>query len=130
MKGHLTLCLLATSLGSFAADTPPQTGHDESLYGKRLPYHKVENVGPCMAAEVVGNRLYAIGQGNLYVLDITQPETPRLLGKLSGLGTTRQITVRDTLAYITARQDGLWIVDISDSARPSCHVLFGLVVLK
>lgn len=118
MKGHLTLCLLATSLGSFAADTPPQTGHDESLYGKRLPYHKVENVGPCMAAEVVGNRLYAIGQGNLYVLDITQPETPRLLGKLSGLGTTRQITVRDDLAYITARQDGLWIVDISDSARP------------
>lgn len=96
---------------------PP--GHNESLYGKRLSYHKVEGVGPCIAAEVVGNRLYAIGQGNFYVLDITTPAKPKLLGKLSGLGTTRQLFVKDNIAYVTARQDGLWLVDVSGAAKPA-----------
>lgn len=96
-----------------------QPGHDESVYGKRLSYRKVEGVGPCIAAEVVGNRLYAIGQGSLYVLDIDAPEKPKLLGQLSGLGTTRQLVIKDKIAYITARQDGLWLVDVSDPAKPA-----------
>lgn len=96
-----------------------QPGHPEELYGKRLAYHSVDRVGPCIAAEVVGNRLYAIGQGRLYVLDITAPRQPQLLGTLAGLGTTRQLVVQNQIAYITARQDGLWLVDVSNPARPA-----------
>ena len=101
------------------AQPAPEPGHDPKLYGKRLAYQLVEGVGPCIAADVVGQRLYAIGQGNLYVLDIQKPEMPTLLGKLSGLGTTRQLFVKDQIAYVTARQDGLWLVDVSNPANPS-----------
>lgn len=118
MTKHLTLCLLATGLGSLSAEGAPQPGHDEITYGKRLSYQRVEGVGPCMAAEVAGNRLYAIGQGTLYVLDITRPQAPQLLGKVGGLGNTRQIAVKGSYAYVTARQDGLWIVDITVPAQP------------
>lgn len=111
--------VLVGCVNALPAQTPRQPGHDESLYGQRLSYHKVEGVGPCIAAEVVGNRLYAIGQGSLYVLDITAPQKPKLLGQLSGLGTTRQLVVKNEIAYITARQDGLWLVDVSNPARPA-----------
>lgn len=111
--------LLTLVGGTVASAQSPQAGHSEKLYGKRLAYHKVEQVGPCIAAEAQGNRLYAIGQGRLYVFDISEPAKPRLLGQLSGLGTTRQLAVKNQIAYITARQDGLWLVDVSDPARPT-----------
>lgn len=112
------LAVLGSLHVAYAQETP-RPGLPEQQYGKRLDYHKVEGVGPCIAAHVVDNRLYAIGQGTLYVLDISAPRTPKLLGKLSGLGTTRQLVIRGHIAYITARQDGLWVVDISDSRRPA-----------
>ncbi|MCX6898373.1 MAG: hypothetical protein NT105_06695 [Verrucomicrobia bacterium] len=114
-----TVLILISSVANLPAQEPRQPGHDERLYGKRLSYCKVEGVGPCIAAEVVGNRLCAIGQGNLHVLDITTPAKPKLLGKLSGLGTTRQLVVKNNIAYVTARQDGLWLVDVSDPAKPA-----------
>lgn len=113
------LGLLLGHLVALAATEPTPPGHEEHLYGRRLPYHLIEGVGPCTAAEVAGNRLYAIGQGNLYVLDITAPQQPKLLGMLSGLGTTRQLVLKDKLAFITARQDGLWLVDVSNPAKPA-----------
>jgi len=117
-KLSLALILIGDAPAMLAQETR-QPGHNESQYGKRLSYRKVEGVGPCIAAEVVGNRLYAIGQGSLYVLDITAQANPKLLGKLPGLGTTRQLVIKDKIAYVTARQDGLWLVDISDPAKPA-----------
>ena len=93
-------------------------GHDEAQFGKALPYYKVDGIPACSAVEVVGERLYAIGQGTLWVLDIAVPEKPRILGKVGGLGNTRQLVIRGTTAFITARQDGLWMVDVSDAAKP------------
>ena len=113
------ILILISSAAVLPAQEPRQPGHDETLYGKRLPYRKVEGVGPCIATEVVGNRLYAIGQGNFYTLDITTPAKPKLLGRLSGLGTTRQLFIQGNIAYVTARQDGLWLVDVSDAAKPA-----------
>lgn len=116
----LSLVLVLVGIANAVpAQEARQPGHDEQLYGRRLSYHKVEGVGPCIAGEVVGDRLYAIGRGAFYVLDIARPEKPRLLGQLSGLGTTRQLVVRGKIAYVTARQDGLWMVDISDPAKPT-----------
>jgi hypothetical protein len=106
-------------LQAVEAQEAHEPGHSEQVYGKRLAYHKVEGVGPCIDAEVVGDRLYAIGQGSLYVMDIRTPQTPKLLGKLDGLGTTRQLVLKDQIAYVTARQDGLWMIDVSNPARPT-----------
>ena len=115
----LPILLLVGSVAAAQAQHALQPPHAEALYGRRLAYHKVDHVGPCIAAEVVADRLYAIGQGTLYVLDIAKPEQPKLLGTLAGLGTTRQLVVKNGIAYVTARQDGLWLVDVSDPARPA-----------
>lgn len=119
MKNLAAALILILATNAALAQEARQPGHDESRFGKRLSYRKVDGVGPCIAAEVVGDRLYAIGQGNLYVMDISAPEKPKLMGQLSGLGTTRQLVIKDKIAYITARQDGLWLVDVSDPAKPA-----------
>lgn len=88
-------------------------------YGRALASTKVPGVGACQAVAVVENRLYATGRGMFHVLDISEPTKPKPLGVLSGLGNnTRQIFVKGSTAFITARQDGLWLIDISDSSQP------------
>lgn len=119
MTCALIVLLLGVADPAQGAQHAIQPPHAEDLFGRRLACRKVEDVGPCTAAEVVGDRLYAIGQGKFYVLDIAKPQSPKLLGVLSGLGTTRQIVVRGKVAYVTARQDGLWLIDISDARRPA-----------
>jgi len=76
-----------------------------------------------MDATAAGNWLYVIGQGNLYVADVSEPATPKVVGKLAGFGNTRQIEVKNNVAYITAREDGMFIVDVSraDAPRLLCH---------
>jgi len=95
-----------------------QSGRAED-FGKDLKPEKVPDVGPCQDVELTGDRLYAIGRGTLYVLDSRHPdESPRLLGKLTDLGNVRQIVIREETAYITARQDGLWLVDVREDSAP------------
>ena len=53
----------------------------------------------------------------LAVLAIVSGE-PRPVATLEGLGRVRQIIVESGIAYITSREDGLFIVDVSDSAKP------------
>ncbi|HML49236.1 MAG TPA: hypothetical protein PKE04_21055, partial [Clostridia bacterium] len=54
---------------------------------------------------------------SLYALD--QPDSPRLLGTLEGLGASRQVELWNGHAFVSARPDGLYIVDIRDPARPA-----------
>jgi len=105
------------ALGQETGDLP------EDRFGKQLAVVKDLRIGPCMDATVVGDRLYAIGQGKLFVADISAPGEPKVLGRLSDLGNTRQIEVKDNVAYITAREDGMFIVDVSrpDAPRLLCH---------
>lgn len=105
----------------FLTDVPPAAIGQEApgREPELLPTEAVAGIGPCQAVEVGGNRLYATGRGLFHVLDITEPAHPRLLGTLEGLGNTRQIFVRGTTAFVTARQDGLWLIDISDPEKPS-----------
>jgi hypothetical protein len=71
-----------------------------------------------MDVTIEGGHAYAIGNRSLNVLDITQPGRPRTIGKTSGLGRVRQIVVDSGFAYITSREDGLFIVDVRDGANP------------
>ena len=75
-------------------------------------------IGPTMDVTIEGARAYAIGNRTLHVLDINKPGRPRPMGELSGLGRVRQIVVDDGFAYITSREDGLFIVDVSDPKNP------------
>ena len=69
---------------------------------------------------VYDNCLYTVGQGVLTVYDITNPNTPIVIGCLTGLGETRDIAVAndgDTLV-IACRANGVNIVDVSDRYAP------------
>jgi len=122
------LIVLVAYRFSFAAQEDRKTirpviGHPEEVYGKELSIIKNMGVGPTMAARVVGRTLYSIGRGTLHVFDIANPADPKPLGELDGLGATRQIEVENQVAYITSREDGVFIVDVGGPQKPRllCH---------
>ena len=71
-----------------------------------------------MDVVLAGDHLYTIGSGHLFIASVESPESPRVLGRLGGLGNVRQIVVRERVAYITAREDGLFIVDVRRPEKP------------
>ena len=125
----ILLSVLVAALGANAAkhsafgDDSPGSGHPEDRYGRQLPIVGELGVGPVMDAAVVENTLYVVGRRTLYVADVSTPGSPRVVGKLAGLGLVRQIAVQDGVAYVTAREDGLYIVDVSRRQQPVllCH---------
>lgn len=87
------------------------------------------------ALAIEGDRLYAGDSDAVYVFDISSPLAPRLLGEVRGFGGCRQIAVQNGMAYVTAREYGLWIVDATDPTKPrirsrfdSCELATGVDV--
>lgn len=93
-------------------------GHDVDRYGPHLPAVAEIGSGPGMAVDIEGDYAYLIGEGTLTIASIENPKEPVIVGQLDDLGTTRQIQVRDGIAYIVSRGDGMYIVDVSDPIRP------------
>ncbi len=98
-------------------------GHPPEQFGPELPIVATLGCGPTMDVALEGNYLYAIGGARLYVARLDDPAKPRLVGELAGLGNVRQIAVREGIAYVTAREDGLFIVDVHRPEQPEllCH---------
>lgn len=74
--------------------------------------------GPTMDVAVDGEYAFAIGRSELRILEHGSAAKPFVIGRLNGLGNTRQIAVSRGYAYITAREDGLFIVDVREPAKP------------
>jgi len=101
--GHmLILVLVLVSVANNAAET-------------RLPIVGTLGTGPAMDVAVEGDRAFVIGRGKLHVVDIREPAKPKVLGSLDGLGNTRQIVVPEGVAYVSAREFGLFIVDVREA---------------
>lgn len=75
-------------------------------------------IGPTMDVSVVGEYIYAVGQGELRILDNAKSGSPQVVSRLKGLGNTRQIAVSRGHAFITAREEGLFIVDCHQPESP------------
>ena len=117
----MTAFLLTQLTGlALAAKTPSReiTPADPAVYGPALAYEKVENTSGCAAMVVGGDILYSIGRGALTTYDVSTPAAPKALGTLPGLGSVRQLAVQNGIAYVTARDSGLWLVDVKDPAAP------------
>lgn len=71
------------------------------------------DLGPSMDVEFHNGLLYAIGEGKLHVVDVSDPGSPQVKGTIGGLGRVRQLCVADGVAYVTSREDGLYLVDVS-----------------
>lgn len=115
----LSIVLYAlTHVDVMGSGLPTGPGHDISRFGPILPAISEVGVGPAMSVDIQGNYAYVVGRGVLSIVDIGNPDSPRVVGSLKGLGITRQIAVRDKKAYIASRGDGLYIIDVIDAAKP------------
>lgn len=84
-------------------------------------------IGGCMDAVESGGYLFVISNmdqykegrgGCLRVLSLEKPDGPRPVAVVPGLGNARQLIVRDDFAYVSAREDGIWIINVKDSENP------------
>ena len=92
-------------------------------YGRELAcVHTIDKPG-VMDVVVVGNHLFFIGSGKLYIADIANPASPQLISECSFHGQGRQLAVDEGIAYVTARADGVYIIDVRDPKKPEmlCH---------
>ncbi len=103
-------------------------------YGKELKIVRSLGIGGCVDAEVEGDFLYMISGiskrltgefnyksdngGTLYIADISDTSSPRMVGKLHGLGTVRQLEVKDRIVFVAAREDGVFIIDAAVPSAP------------
>ncbi len=71
----------------------------------------------CNDIEIHGDYLYAIGNGNLYIIDT---KTNTVTGKVSGMGETRQLAINEdaTTAVVTSRVDGAFVIALDDKTDP------------
>jgi len=99
-----------------ASDHQPQIIKED--YGKELPLVKNVGIGPTIDVAIAGKYAYAIGRSKLTILDITDPASPQVVSEFPGLGGVRQILVDNNIAYITSRQDGLFIVSLNNPHEP------------
>jgi hypothetical protein len=81
----------------------------------RLPLQGATDV----AVEAAGGVAYVAAKGALFVVDVSRPERPVLVGQLQGLGQGRQVEVARGIAAVTTRPDGLFVCDVSDPEHPS-----------
>ena len=107
-KKYLALLLtLVFSLSGFA------------LYGQAesLKFNRIKNSPGAVPLLKNGSYLYAAGDKGFAVYDLKEPQKPKLISLLAGVN-GRQMAVSGKILYVTARQQGLWIFDISDAAKP------------
>lgn len=84
----------------------------------RIPLRHVPDSPGCIALLQHGNYLYAAGNDVFSVYDIRKADSPVLIRKRRGFGLCRQFAVSGNRLYLTAREYGMWIFDISDPGAP------------
>jgi len=89
-------------------------------YGRRLDCTVFLNINGAydITLNDTGTIAYIAAAGELVIINMTDPLNPEITGRLGGIGTGRQIEVQNGIAYMTARADGLYIIDVSNAQAP------------
>jgi len=76
-----------------------------------------------------GNYIYSIGAGAFTVTQVSDPNAPKVMGQINGLGNTRQIALLEsgTDVMVTARGYGAYIIDAADPAKPRIRCTYDSV---
>lgn len=86
------------------------------VFGTAFNVPGVDGRGQSVAVD--GRTLYCGAGGTLYVFDVADPLSPRLLAKKDGFGGLRQMQVCDGLLAVSSRGAGAWLVDVSKPSEP------------
>lgn len=97
--------------------------------GKQISYQTVAGSAGCIALAKKGHFLYAAGGDFLSVYDVSRAEKPELVRRRGGFGNGRQLAIAGDRLYLTAREFGLWILDIGNPGSPSVMTRFDTVEL-
>jgi len=94
------------------------TDFSDELYrprlGRRLDVAAI-GLGPTFDVVVASDHAYALTGATLVVLDARDF---CVVGRLDGLVSARQIAVKDNVAVVTARESGVYVIDVSNPAAP------------
>lgn len=123
----LVLVLFAAlPLGVVRAQTPPTTpplptaAPSDDLPPASTNVEVVGQLGGTIGDVVAqGDRAYITVGRRLQILDLSDPAHPSLMGQSPVLSDhVRDITVAGNYAYVTAEEDGLYILDVSNPVEP------------
>jgi hypothetical protein len=107
-------------LGFVAASILP--GHVCGL-DKTLTFSRVKDSESCIAVLRHEGYLYTTGYRGMSVYDLHDPVNPTRIGKFPDIK-GRQMTVEGNTLYVTARSDGLWLLDVSKPSAPEIITRF------
>lgn len=103
--------------------------HDTSIYGPVLETTLIKDSLPATATINIGTHLYCAGRNVLATYDLTDPLNPKLVHQLKGIPGGRQMARQGNLLAITARDLGVWFVDISNKNKPKVMHRFDAIEL-
>ena len=94
-----------------------------TLMAEEPKFRKVDPVfcsedGPCIDLGIHNGILWAVGGGKIRSFSIEKPESPLKIAELEIPGLLRQIAFYGNHAYVSAREDGLFVLDISKASAP------------
>ena len=98
-------------------------------FGKPIPFSKIAGTKGTMDLQISGGKLHALENRGLSIYDLSDKLSPKLLGRIDGMGTVRQIRIVGNTAFLSARESGLWSVDISDAKNPKIISNFATIEL-
>ena len=92
-------------------------------FGKELNVTKILPNHECMCADIEDNYLFYGCDNSLNVADISTPSNPQIISIFFIRGECRQLKVRKSVVFITAREQGVYIIDVNDPYNPKliCH---------
>ncbi len=98
----------------------PTPTRPQPLPGPVLPSPIIYQTGGQINAVAAAGNLAYVGVGpRLYILDVTDPANPQVVG-VSGMlpGVIEDLVVGDGVVYAAAGEAGLWVIDVTDAAAP------------
>ena len=132
MKTALAFAVMAAAGLFFRGDASPAVNGCEvdvagGAFGRAWRVEGVPPLGNGLCLD--GNALYCGAGNELYVFDVGDPERPRLLSRVGGVGRLRQIVSRNGIVFGAARETGVWVVDARDAANARVAARFDTVEL-
>ncbi len=110
--------ILAMLLVGFSANTQEKNKGQDAINIIRI--NSIQLPSLASAFYVEDNHCYvADGDSGLQIIDITDLNDLKLVGRLTNLGKAVEVIIKDRIAYIASIDSGLQIVDIADPRSPS-----------
>jgi hypothetical protein len=87
-------------------------------YGDYIHWAGSVATGPAYGVTVSGTHAYVAGYFGLQVIDISNPQSPQIVGSVDTPGSANGVAVAGTYAYVADWYPGLQVIDISNPESP------------